>query len=67
MAGDFYRVECADCGNEQTLFSRAATTINCAVCGSTLARPTGGKVDVEGEVVEVIQRRSSESDESVEA
>jgi small subunit ribosomal protein S27e len=57
MAGSFTRVECPDCGNEQTLFSKASTTVSCAVCGSTLARPTGGLAEIEGEVVGTVGER----------
>lgn len=47
----FFRVKCPDCGNEQVVFSQATNTINCNVCGATLAEPTGGKVALKGEVV----------------
>ena len=57
MAGSFYRVKCPDCENEQTLFGRASTEVACAVCGHTLARPTGGDADIEGEVVDVVAAR----------
>jgi small subunit ribosomal protein S27e len=57
MAGNFQVVECPDCGNEQTMFAKAATEVRCAVCGSTLATPTGGVADVDGEVVDVVERR----------
>jgi len=57
MAGNFYTVQCSDCDNEQTVFDKAATEVACAVCGATLARPTGGKADIEGEVTETVQAR----------
>ncbi len=57
MAGSFYRVKCPDCENEQIVFDRAATPVTCAVCGHTLARPTGGKAALEGEVVETVEAR----------
>jgi len=57
MAGSFVSVECPDCENEQTVFEKAATEVTCAVCGHTLARPTGGKAAIEGEVVEVVEAR----------
>jgi small subunit ribosomal protein S27e len=57
MAGSFYRVKCPDCENEQTVFGRASTEVACAVCGHTLARPTGGEADIEGEVVDVVAAR----------
>ncbi|MEF8855912.1 MAG: 30S ribosomal protein S27e [Haloplanus sp.] len=57
MTGSFYSVECADCGNEQTVFGKVSTTVNCAVCGSTLARPTGGQTAFESEVVDTVEAR----------
>ncbi len=57
MAGDFIRVRCDDCENEQILFTKAAGTVNCAVCGSTLATPTGGEATLHGEVLEVVEAR----------
>jgi small subunit ribosomal protein S27e len=57
MAGDFYSVECPDCGNEQTVFGKASTEVACEVCGHTLARPTGSKAAIEGEITGVVQAR----------
>lgn len=59
MAGNFYSVECPDCENDQIVFGKAATTVACAVCGSTLARPTGGKAVFEGEVLDTVERRNA--------
>jgi small subunit ribosomal protein S27e len=57
MAGSFVSVQCPDCENEQTVFEKAATEVTCAVCGHTLARPTGGLAAIEGEIVEVVEAR----------
>ncbi|MFB6244669.1 MAG: 30S ribosomal protein S27e [Halobaculum sp.] len=57
MAGNFYTVRCADCENEQDIFGKAATVVNCAVCGTTLAQPTGGDAEFTGEVVDTVERR----------
>ena len=57
MAGSFYRVACPDCENEQVVFGKAATEVACEVCGHTLARPTGGKAAIEGEVRETVEAR----------
>ncbi len=51
----FIKVKCADCGNEQIMFWRTNTTVNCQVCGGTLATPTGGKAHLKGELVGVLQ------------
>ena len=57
MAGNFIRVRCDDCENEQVVFSKAANTVDCAVCGSTLATPTGGEADLHGEALETVEAR----------
>jgi small subunit ribosomal protein S27e len=57
MAGQFYKVECPDCENEQTVFGKASTEVACAVCGTTLVRPTGSEADILGEVVETVEAR----------
>ncbi|MEF8826742.1 MAG: 30S ribosomal protein S27e [Halapricum sp.] len=57
MAGNFYTVACPDCENEQIVFSKAATEVACAVCGHTLAVPTGGMAEIEGEVVDTVEAR----------
>lgn len=57
MAGSFLRVQCPDCENEQTLFSKAASPVACAVCGHALASPTGGKARIEADVLETVEHR----------
>jgi small subunit ribosomal protein S27e len=57
MAGNFHLVGCPDCENEQVVFEKAARSVACAVCGHTLAKPTGGKADLEGEVLETVEAR----------
>ncbi len=49
----FWVVKCPECSGEQTIFSRPASTVNCSVCGATLATPTGGKAALRGELVRV--------------
>jgi len=51
----FIKVKCPDCGNEQLMFWRTNTTVNCQVCGGTLAVPTGGKARLKGELVGVLE------------
>jgi len=64
MAGNFYNVECPDCENEQVVFGKASTEVACAVCGVTLATPTGGKAVFEGEVLDIVENRSGETVEA---
>ncbi len=53
--GRFLKVKCEDCGGEQIVFDRAASVVACLVCGATLARPTGGVADIEGEVLGAVE------------
>lgn len=57
MAGSFHLLGCPDCGNEQVVFEKAAMPVACAVCGHTLATPTGGKATLEGELLETVESR----------
>ncbi|WP_152040531.1 30S ribosomal protein S27e [Salinigranum salinum] len=57
MAGSYYRIKCTDCENEQIVFGKASSTVNCAVCGTTLATPTGGKAQIDHEIVETVEAR----------
>lgn len=57
MAGNFLTVRCSDCENEQTAFENAATEVSCAVCGTTLVRPAGGKAEIDHDVVETVEAR----------
>ncbi|MFB6160170.1 MAG: 30S ribosomal protein S27e [Haloferacaceae archaeon] len=57
MAGSYHRVVCPDCGNEQVVFGKASTPVNCVVCGSTIATPAGGKAEFAGEVAETVESR----------
>ncbi|HKJ58558.1 MAG TPA: 30S ribosomal protein S27e [Halobacteriales archaeon] len=57
MAGAFSRVACPECDNEQVVYGKAATPVECAACGETLATPTGGKAAFTGEVVETVEAR----------
>ena len=52
---NFIKVKCADCSNDQIVFVKAASKVDCLACGSTLATPTGGKADIKGEIVGVVE------------
>lgn len=51
----FVKVRCPKCKNEQIVFGKTATVINCLVCGKPLAEPTGGKSKVKARVLEVLE------------
>ncbi len=57
MPGNFFSVECGDCENEQIVYGKAASTVSCAVCGSTLATPTGGEAEIHGDIIETVEAR----------
>lgn len=47
----FLKVKCPDCENEQLVFDKASTKVDCIVCGRILAEPKGGKADLKADVV----------------
>jgi len=51
----FIKVRCKDCENEQALFNKASSIVSCHICGSKLAIPKGGKAEIKGEILEVIE------------
>lgn len=51
----FIKVRCSKCKNEQILFGKASTTINCLVCGKDVAEPSGGRTRVKARVLEVLE------------
>lgn len=50
----FFRVQCPECGNEQTVFSSVASVVKCTICGKELAVPTGGKSKILSDKVKEI-------------
>lgn len=51
----FIKVRCPKCKNEQIVFGKASSIINCLVCGKVIAEPTGGKTRVKARVLEVLE------------
>jgi small subunit ribosomal protein S27e len=51
---NFLRVKCVDCGNQQVVFDRAASVVQCIICGKTLVKPKGGKSQITAQIVEVL-------------
>jgi len=52
--GNFVKIKCPDCGNEQIAFKRPAVPVACHVCGSTLIKPSGGNGQMKGQLLEVV-------------
>jgi len=51
----FIKIRCPKCKNEQIMFGKSSTKINCLVCNKVLAEPTGGKSKVKARVLEVLE------------
>lgn len=51
----FIKVKCEDCGNEQNVFNKPASSVKCLVCGKTLVECTGGLGDVKSTVVSELE------------
>jgi len=50
----FVKVGCSKCKNEQIIFGKAITKVDCLVCGELLAESSGGKSRINGKVIEVL-------------
>ncbi|MBI2084444.1 MAG: 30S ribosomal protein S27e [Candidatus Aenigmarchaeota archaeon] len=44
----FLRVACRKCRNDQIVFNKASTVVNCLKCGAELLAPTGGTAEIKG-------------------
>lgn len=51
----FVKIRCPKCKNEQILFGKSATHINCLVCSRPVAAPRGGKSDIKARILEVLE------------
>ena len=47
----FIKVSCPKCKNEQIIFGKATTSVNCIVCGKEMATPTGGKSKIKARIL----------------
>ncbi|MDD5650344.1 MAG: 30S ribosomal protein S27e [Candidatus Nanoarchaeia archaeon] len=50
----FIKVKCNGCKNEQIIFGKISSQVNCLVCGAPVAEPTGGKSKIKAKVMEVL-------------
>lgn len=51
----FIKIRCPKCKNEQIMFGKASSPVNCLVCQKLLAEPTGGKSRVKARILEVLE------------
>jgi len=50
----FIKIRCPKCKNEQIMFGKPSSKIECLVCGKGLAGTTGGKSRVKARILEVL-------------
>ena len=50
----FVKVRCPKCKNEQNIFGKPATHVECLVCNKILAEPSGGKGKIKARILEVL-------------
>ncbi len=50
----FVKVRCPKCKNEQIIYGKPATKIDCLVCQKSLAEPSGGKGKIKARILEVL-------------
>ncbi|HEX6378272.1 MAG TPA: 30S ribosomal protein S27e [Nitrososphaeraceae archaeon] len=48
---NFLSVQCTSCKEKQVMFSHATSDINCKSCGNPIAKKTGGRANVLGEIL----------------
>ena len=51
----FIKLRCSKCKNEQIVFGKAASKVECLVCGKPLADSSGGKTVVRTRILEVLE------------
>jgi len=50
----FIKVRCPKCKNEQNIFGKPSTRVDCLVCNKALAESTGGKGKIRARILEVL-------------
>ncbi len=50
----YLRVKCKKCSKEQVVFSNPASVIKCNSCNEVLAKPKGGKAEINAQVLEML-------------
>lgn len=50
----FVKIRCTKCNNEQIVFGKTSSDVNCLVCGEPLAKSKGGKSEITGRILEVL-------------
>ncbi len=50
----FIKYRCEGCKNEQVIFSKPSSVVNCLVCNNELATPNGGIAKVNAVELEIL-------------
>jgi len=51
----FIKVRCSKCKNEQIIFGKSSTKINCLVCSTNTNFFVGGKSKIKARILEVLE------------
>ncbi len=51
----FIKLRCHKCKNEQIIFGKATSEVNCLVCNHTIASPSGGKARIKERILEILE------------
>lgn len=51
----FMKVRCPKCKNEQIVFGKSSSKVNCLVCAKLIVEPTGGKAKIKARILEVLE------------
>jgi len=51
----FIKVRCSKCKNEQIIFGKPSTKVDCLVCLGVLAETQGGKGKIRSRILEVLE------------
>lgn len=51
----FQKVRCAECEEENTLFSHATTAVTCKSCGNLISESTGSKAIIKGKILGTVE------------
>jgi small subunit ribosomal protein S27e len=54
MNSKFIKIRCKKCKNEQIVFEKSSTVVNCLVCNEKISEPSGGKSKINSNILEVI-------------
>jgi len=51
----FIKVRCNKCKNEQIIFGKPSSKVDCLVCGINLVEPKSGKGKIKARILEVLE------------